>query len=239
MAQTIFKRHEIKYKLTIEQYHELKQLLNIHMHADEYGKHVIHNIYFDTDDFLLIRNSIEKPNYKEKLRMRGYGSVKEHGNVFLEVKKKYNGIVYKRRISIPQDEALAFVVDHEPLKEETQITKEIDYFLHYYDHLSPSVLLSYEREAFYGKEDPNLRITFDQNILSRQEDIFNINEAYGDLVLPKDTIILEIKTNKGYPRWLLDYLGNQHIYKTSFSKYGQAYKQFILPKQSGGQENVI
>lgn len=242
-AQNVFKRYELKYLLTKNQYVELKELMTTYMTPNEYGKYRIHNIYMDTKDYLLIRRSIEKPCYKEKMRIRAYGDVNEDSRVFMELKKKYKGVVYKRRMDLPLHEAYEYLFDESPFQDETQITREIDYFVQHYEGLSPKVLLSYDREAFAGKEDSDFRVTFDQNIAIQDHHVCFLNEGEGTLILPEDTIVLEVKTAMGIPKWLLDFFAANDIYKTSFSKYGTAYKNILLPQllgeQAFGRERVF
>ena len=150
--QTIFKRYEIKYMLTTEQKQKLLEIMEPYMALDKYGRSSIRNIYFDTDTYRLIRNSIEKPIYKEKLRIRSYGRASEDSTVFVELKKKYNHVVYKRRISLPEAETMEWVCNRIPCGKQKQIQREIDYFIDYYETLHPAVFLSYEREAFYAMD---------------------------------------------------------------------------------------
>lgn len=235
---TTFKRHELKYLLTKQQSKQLKDKMAEYTVLDQYAKHTIHTVYFDTDDYLLIRRSIEKPEYKEKLRIRSYGNTQENSDVFVEVKKKYKGVVYKRRVDLPLEEVYEYLFEEHPFHNETQITKEIDYFVHHYDTLAPRVLLSYDREAYLGIEDSEFRITFDQNIRVQDHDVCFMKEEEGILILPEGKVVLEVKTAMGMPQWILDFFSEQGIYKTTFSKYGTAYKNVILPKLLGGKTNV-
>lgn len=237
-AQKIFKRYELKYLLTIEQYEQLKKRMCLHMKANEYGKYRIHNIYMDTKDYLLIRRSIERPCYKEKMRIRAYGNVNQNSNVFIELKKKYKGVVYKRRVDLPFCELHEYLAHHQPLQMETQIVKEINYFTDYYESLEPRVLLSYDREAYAGIEDAEFRITFDQNITVQDYDVCFLKEGAGIPILPKEVVVLEVKTALGIPQWLLEFFAEYGVYKTKFSKYGTAYQNIILPKSLGGKIDV-
>lgn len=237
-AQKVFKRYELKYVLTVAQYHELLELMKNYMIQDEYGKYRIHNIYMDTDDYLLIRHSIEKPCYKEKMRIRAYGDVTKDSQLFIEIKKKYDGIVYKRRVDLPLTEVYDYIYRHKPLKGETQITKEIDYFMNYYEGLAPKILLSYDREAFKGMEDSEFRMTFDQNIMVQEEEVCFLHEHPDKKVLSEDMVVLEVKTGLGMPSWLLHFFSENKIYRRSFSKYGTAYKKFFLQKKLGGSTDV-
>lgn len=227
--QTVFERYELKYMLTLEQKEKILKTMKLYMTLDKFGRTTIQNIYFDTEDYRLIRRSIEKPVYKEKLRVRSYGSAVNDGIVFVELKKKYKKVVYKRRVSLPISEAMEWLCKNRHCHLDTQIVDEIDYFLDYYKSLKPVLFLSYEREAFYSNDKSDFRVTFDENILCRQEDMSLISEAYGTSILPEGTVLMEIKCSGGIPLWMTHLLSEEHIYKTSFSKYGTAYKTIIFP----------
>lgn len=229
MAKTnyVFQRVEKKFLLSKEKYNLLLERLEPHMSMDEYGQHTIGNIYYDTDTYELISHSIEKPAYKEKFRIRSYGVPNEDSKVFLEIKKKYDGIVYKRRISLSLAEAKAYLNFGKRPRKETQILKEIDYFIAYY-HPSPKVYIAYDRVAYFGKEDPEVRITFDHNIRSRQYDLDLKAGDYGDKLLNEDQYLMEVKVPGAMPLWLAHIFSELEIYPSSFSKYGNIYKQTIL-----------
>lgn len=228
--QTVFKRYELKYMLTEAQKERVLKAMEPYMALDKYGRSSIRNIYFDTDSYRLIRRSIEKPVYKEKLRIRSYGRAVPDGTVFVELKKKYKHIVYKRRISLTEHEAAEWICGGRHCDEHTQISNEIDYFLKYYETLHPAVFLSYEREAYHSKTKSDFRVTFDDNILCRCEDLSLVSDAYGTSVLPKGNVLMEIKCSGGIPLWMARLLSSEHIYKTSYSKYGTAYQTVIFPK---------
>lgn len=230
--QTVFKRYEVKYRLTIAQYKQLKAAMADHMSLDQYGRHTIDNMYFDTPDYRLIRKSIEKPTYKEKLRLRSYGAVGDSDMVFLELKKKYDGVVYKRRLAVAKAEAMAFLTQGKPLSSDCQIAKELTYFCKYYENLQPMVGLRYQREAYFGKENHDFRMTFDQNITMATQERFDTR------LTSHDTVILEVKTAMGMPTWLLEFFSSHQIYKTSFSKVGTAYETILLPKALKGEHHV-
>ncbi len=234
--QTVFKRYELKYMLTLEQKEKVLQAMEQYMSLDKYGRTTIRNIYFDTDNYRLIRRSIDKPVYKEKLRIRSYGKATPDSTVFVELKKKYKSVVYKRRISLPEEEAMEWVLGEKHCRKETQISEEVDYFLDYYETLHPAVFLSYEREAYYSKDGSDFRVTFDDTILCRQDDLSLESEVYGTDILPEGMVLMEIKCSGGIPMWMLQVLSKEHIYKTSFSKYGTAYKTMIYPKLNNNKE---
>lgn len=227
--QMIFKRYEIKYLISYEQYINLIELMKNHMVLDNYGKHLINNIYFDTPDFKIIRKSIERPNYKEKLRVRSYNN--DCSNVFIELKKKYNKIVYKRRINCSKEDVYNYIINDKSLPVDNQIQKEINYFKTFYRDLYPAVFISYERESFYGIEHKDFRITFDHNIKVRDYDVFNLGVHEGNNIIDGNNVLLEVKTILGIPNWLLSFLSTNKIYKTSFSKYGISYQKFLRKKE--------
>ena len=155
--------------------------------------------------------------------MRSYGTADKDTTVFVELKKKYESVVYKRRIAMTEDEAERYLLFHEKVKD-TQITREIDYCLKNYKKLAPAVMLSYEREAFYAKDDHEFRITFDQNILWRNYDLSLCKGIYGEAILDKNKVLMEVKTAGAIPLWMVHFLTENQIYKTSFSKYATAYR---------------
>ena len=228
--QTVFKRYELKYLLTPKQKEKVLAAMQPYMKLDKFGRTTIRNLYYDTDTYLLIRRSIEKPAYKEKLRIRSYSRASTDSTVFVELKKKYKHVVYKRRISLANREAMAWLSGEKHCNQHTQIANEIDYFLDYYCSLQPTVFLSYEREAYYANDGSDFRVTFDDNILCRQNELSLESEVYGTLILPEGKVLMEIKCSGGIPLWMTHVLSEEKIYKTSFSKYGTAYGMLIFPQ---------
>lgn len=226
-----FERRELKYRITDAQRAALEAAFGARMVPDEYGESTICNIYYDTADYRLIRASLEKPAYKEKLQLRSYGVTEPGGEVFLELKKKYKGIVYKRRITLPEDAAGDFIAGRAPLGEHGQIGREIEYFTAFYAPLLPAVHLSYERSAWFSREDRDLRITFDKNIRFRQEDVSLTLPAGGRRILPEGESLMEIKAAAALPLWLVSELDTLGIYQSTFSKYGEAYKVILAGAQ--------
>lgn len=226
-----FERRELKYRITDAQRAALEAAFGARMVPDEHGESTICNIYYDTADYRLIRASLEKPAYKEKLRLRSYGVTEPGGEVFLELKKKYKGIVYKRRITLPEDAAGEFIAERAPLGEHGQIGREIEYFTAFYAPLLPAVHLSYERSAWFSREDRDLRITFDKNIRFRQEDVSLTLPAGGRRILPEGESLMEIKAAAALPLWLVSELDTLGIYQSTFSKYGEAYKAILAGAQ--------
>lgn len=233
--QAVFRRHELKYILTKAQKEKLLESMQPYMHLDKYGRTTIRNIYFDTDSYRLIRRSIEKPDYKEKLRVRSYENKLSDKKVFVELKKKYEKVVYKRRMTMSEEEAFAWLSGGTSCKEDSQIAREIEYFRQYYGTLKPVLFLSYEREAYACNDGGDLRITFDENVLCRQEALTFQSDVEGSYVLDKDKVLMEIKCSGGMPMWLAEVLSREKVYKTSFSKYGTAYQNIIYPKMRGEQ----
>ena len=224
MSQLVFNRYEKKYLMPGPVYDELWERLQEHMVVDQYGLSTICNIYYDTKDDLLIRRSIEHPKYKEKLRLRSYGVPKKNSKVFLEIKKKYDRIVNKRRIELPLGAAYDYLNLGIRPENECQILKEIDFFLKRYQ-LEPRLYLAYDRVALYGKEDPEFRLTFDSRIRSRRMSVGLEYGDFGTLLLPDSWYLMESKIQNAAPKWFSDLLTELRIYSTSFSKYGNIYKR--------------
>lgn len=217
-----FKRHGIKYLITINQYINLMNYLSDKVEKDVFYKSTIYTVYYDTDNFELIRKSIEKPIYKEKLRIRSYDKPTLDSSVYVELKKKYDHIVYKRKEKI----AYKYVLNNSFFEcAETQIDKEIKYFNDFYGGLTPKMFLSYEREAYCFKTDKQIRITFDTNIKYRTENV-NLLPSISDIkLLPNNFVLMELKVPFSIPYDLTKYLSSEKIFKTPFSKYCTAYKQ--------------
>lgn len=228
--QTVFKRYELKYLLSGEQKKKVLDAMAPYMELDDYGRTTIRNIYYDTESYGLVRKSIEAPVYKEKLRVRSYSQAASDSTVFVELKKKYDSVVYKRRLPLAEGSAMEWLSRNRRCPEDTQISREIDYFLDYYQTLRPAVFLSYEREAYYTKEESDFRVTFDDTILCRQADISLEAPIWGTAILPEGTVLMEIKCSGGIPLWMASALSRNGIRKTSFSKYGTAYQSQIFPK---------
>ncbi len=225
--QSTFKRYEIKYLLTYQQKQAIMQEMQPYMKLDKYGRTTIRNIYYDTDNFRLIRHSLEKPIYKEKLRVRSYQEAAPNDPVFVELKKKYKKVVYKRRLTISEEDAAKSFEEGIPLPVHSQIADEIEYFRSFYEGLRPAVFLTYEREAFYELSGGDFRVTFDENILYRDYDISLGSEVYGTPLLNKGDTLMEIKTAGGLPLWMSRELNRLKVYQTSFSKYGEAYRDMM------------
>ena len=236
--QAVFKRYELKYLLSKDQKARLLALAEPYIALDQYGRTQIRNLYYDTSDYRLIRRSLERPVYKEKLRIRSYGETTWDSPVFLELKKKYDGVVYKRRMVMPEHQAVSWLQKGEAPRVSGQIQEEIEYFCRYYGGLQPKIFLGYQREAYYDRNGGDLRITFDEDIRFRRDRLALTEAPDGIPLLKENQVLMEIKTSGGIPLWLTAFLTREKIYKTSFSKYGIAYQNYILPEQLGGHLHV-
>lgn len=236
MAIKAFKRFEKKFILNENQYNALLPILYKYMNADKYCKdgnnYNIYSIYYDTEDNHVIRHSINKPYYKEKLRLRSYKApINDNDKVFLELKKKINGIVNKRRATLTLKEAEMFLESRiRPTSLDylnNQVLNELEYYLDN-NNVSPRVFISYSRNAFFGKNDKDFRVTFDSNILSRRKNLSLKKGSYGEEILPKGYYLMEVKILGAMPLWLSNTLSELKIYNTHFSKYGNEYKSYCL-----------
>lgn len=235
MGLNSFKRYEKKFLVTKEQYESLMPELLKYMRYDRYcldGKiYHIHNVYYDTVDNEIIRNSTNKPPFKEKLRLRSYyENVSSNDLVYLEIKRKSMGVVTKRRVELTLDEADAFINEGiRPQREDytsKQIINEIGYFLSLYKAI-PMVYISYERIALFGKDNPDFRLTFDHHIITRRENVSLSSCVYGEDILGEDNYVMEIKIEGALPLWLAQLLSFHQIYPVSYSKYGEEYKREV------------
>ena len=235
MAINTFARKEIKFLLDMKQYESLMEEIHKYMEPDKFcvgGKEYgIYNIYYDTPDDFLIRESLAKPYYKEKIRLRSYYSPASPDSlVFLEIKKKIGGIVTKRRVSMTLAESSEYLANRTKPESKkyitTQVFNEIDAFLDHYP-VSPKQYISYQREAFFGKDNSDFRLTFDRKITDRRYDLGLDFESYGNQIIREDQRLMEVKVSDSMPEWLINKLSELKIYKTSFSKYGKAYMNHI------------
>ena len=239
--QAVFKRYEIKYLVTAEQKVRILKAMEPYMEMDRFGRSTVRNIYFDTDDFVLARHSIAKPDFKEKLRIRSYSKADSDSTVFVELKRKYDGVVYKRRIGLPETDAMKWmagtmdpVLMREAEAESSQVKREIEYFRNLYRGVKPVLYLSYDREAYRMKKEASaldggsgFRVTFDSSILCRESDLSLRSDPYGKPILKEGMFLMELKCPGAVPVWMAKVLSEEHLYKTSFSKYGTAYCSFM------------
>lgn len=238
MAIEIFNRFEHKYKIDTDTFRKVLEVMDAHMEIDPYcvnhQVYTIANIYYDTPDNELIRESLSKPAYKEKLRLRSYGVPDMDTKVFLEIKKKYRGLVNKRRTTLKLNEAYNFLETGEMPELHSymngQVLHELDYILNRYD-LEPKVYIAYDRLAYFEKGNDDLRISFDTNIRTRRNDVALEAGDHGQKLLDDDIWLMEIKTSLAKPLWLYDMLSELGIKDSSFSKYGTEYERMLAEKK--------
>ena len=263
MARDVFQRKEIKYLMNEEQYQELRLRLDEIAAVDHYGLTQIMNVYYDTPDFKLITRAMEHPEYKEKLRLRSYGIPDAMTPSFIEIKKKFDGITYKRRIELLYSEAQDYLnhgilpreyspeflhnpdalshtytgalsVSHVPTAEEIQIQKEIDYFLVFYKKLRPMMAIAYDRIALAGRDDPELRITFDTDLRWSVDELDLRGGNHGHRILAPDQHLMEIKISGAMDLRISRMLSELGIFRTSISKYGRGFEAYA---QQRAREN--
>ena len=229
--QNVFERYEYKYFLTPAQKRALLEGTGSRLELDQYGRTTIRNIYYDTDSYRLIRDSLDHPVYKEKLRVRSYQRVDGSDTVFVEIKKKFEDVVYKRRVAIPKTSAEHWIDMREPMPFRSQITSEIDYFLNFYEGIKARAFISYEREAYSDRNDPGFRVTFDENILARNVEMDLGSDIWGRSLLPPGTVLMEVKISGAMPLRMAGFLSSNNITKITYSKYGTYYKDHLLTEQ--------
>ncbi|CAG7638984.1 polyphosphate polymerase domain-containing protein [Paenibacillus allorhizosphaerae] len=247
MAIEVFNRYENKYLMDTKAFYSIYNCLMEYMELDAFNKddkfYSISNLYYDTKQHTLVRNSLSKPKYREKLRIRAYGVPAPDAKVYLELKKKVFGLVNKRRTALKLHEAYEFVRTGQAPDYRKgmngQVIQEIDYFLSRYE-LRPMVYLAYDRIAMFCKGNRDLRITFDTNIRSRRYDLKLESGDYGDPLLERGQWLMEVKAEKTIPVWLAKLLAEHQMYRTSFSKYGNEYKKSIrYANQNQERKSVI
>ena len=229
--QMVFKRYELKYLLSKRSRDTILRGMEPYMAPDRFFHSSIRNLYYDTPNYRLIRESLDKPVYKEKLRIRSYGPAGREEEVFVELKKKYESVVYKRRLEMPQEQAMEAMLGKAPLPD-TQIGREIGAALDFYRELMPRVFLSYERDAYHALGS-DLRLTFDERLRWRTEELTLNAEPWGNPLLDDDLVLMELKITDSIPLWMVRLLSRLEIHKTSFSKYGAAYQQMMFGNQKG------
>ncbi len=231
MAITVMKRYEMKYLLDAEQTAYFREHLKGHMEVDEFGKTSIASLYYDTPNYRLIRTSMEKPTFKEKIRLRSYGIANESSPVFLELKRKAYGIVYKRRVETTIPLVAKFFAEEGDICAGGQINREITAFRDYYETLVPSCLIIYDRTAYY-EPGGDLRLTIDENPRYRVKDLTLTQSMDGTSLLKAGWTILEIKVQQAMPLWLTEIISGGRITIGSFSKYGEAFRQQLVKTQT-------
>lgn len=229
MIKEVFRRKEVKYLLSGKQYQELLQMILPYLEKDEYFKGTNCSIYFDTSSRYLAIHSLEKPLYKEKIRLRSYGVPKLSDIVFVEIKKKFDGLGSKRRIAVKLADFYDFISGAELKTDNEQIRAELSECFSRYN-LMPTLYLAYDRTSYCDRETKKLRITFDKNVRSREADLKLEAGDYGDLYFEDGTIVMEVKTLDTLPLWFAKALSRMKIYPASFSKYGRVYEK-ILEKE--------
>jgi len=238
--QDIFRRREKKYLITGEQGAALQRLVSWYTAIDQQGEYLIQDLYYDTDNWDIISKSIEKPSFKEKLRLRFYGEYNSESQGFLEMKRKYEGIVYKRRIALPLSELKKRGVRETVSAVDSQISREISYFL-LTNRVSEKIHIAYKRTAYTGIENKGLRITFDRDIVfhlcpmnNNNFSEFNPENDRQIQIIEQNQMLMEIKTADAIPLWLTRVLSENNIFPVTFSKFGVCYVRHIAKRQ--GQE---
>lgn len=290
---SVFKRVEKKYRIGAAERAVVEAAAGGPMAVDAYGRTRITSLYLDTPERSMIARSVEKPLYKEKLRLRAYGDaagvalmgafgagpiVREPGGlplsdgevetrvaaglqvpgaaaalpVFFGIKKKFKGIVYKRRLALTLPAALAFVsgLPYEqacarwPLSDAAlaaaalspvtrQIARELEVAMDRWLPLVPSmgiacdrVAWAYRPEMFQEREGDEL---FDSELRITFDDCLEYLDCHRFRspwrpIIESSESVMEIKSAGPYPPWLVEVLSAERIYPASFTKYGNAYQ---------------
>ncbi|KGL43939.1 molecular chaperone [Listeria newyorkensis] len=232
----IFERKEKKYILSEEKYSLLLDRISEHMKEDKYGLHTICSLYYDTNNYDLIKRSSEKPTFKEKFRVRTYGVPSSEQMVYLEIKKKLKGIVYKRRISMRLSQVDAYMKSKEAQEFDDRLNQQISneiFWLKKKETIAPKVIISYDRRAFSAYKEDEFRVTFDAKIRWRNDDLQLANGHDGELVAPEIDVLMEVKSLHAYPLWFVRILSDLDLYPSKFSKYEQVYRRYLNNQKVG------
>lgn len=232
-----FARVETKYLLTAGQAAALEEgLFSRGFRKAQFGSPRIQSLYYDTADYDLIRASLERPGYKEKLRLRAYGEPGSVVTAYPEIKKKYRGVVYKRRTEMPLEEAMACLASGALPEAAGQVGRELAWMLQRYS-LQPAAVIAYDRDAWLSDREPGVRVTFDRNLQFRDWEMDLNSRSSGILLIPPEMRLLEIKTGRHLPLWLAALLRDADVRRTHFSKYGLAYQRYIMPETQKQERN--
>ncbi len=235
MSINVFRRYEKKFPMDADTVERLLPTLRQHMEPDKFcvngQTYHICNLYFDTPGNDVIRESLQHPYYKEKLRLRSYGPPRSpDAPVFLELKKKVNGIVTKRRSKLCYGEAITFLdsgrIPSGADYMQRQVLEEIRYYLSHKD-VTPTTLIRYDRMAWFDRSDSSFRLTFDSNLCHQRGQIALPSAGAGSLLFPPEFRLMEVKVSNAYPLWFARLLSEENIRRHSFSKYGAAYKAYL------------
>ncbi len=240
MAISTFRRYERKFLMPQSRLDDVLERIDGYMEPDKYcvdGKYyTICNIYFDNDGDDVIRHSVSSPYFKEKLRLRSYGTPQsDDTTVYLELKKKTAKLVTKRRAAMTLAQAEEYIRCGVCPKLDgyldAQVMHEIDYFVKTNEAM-PKLYVSYDRRAFFCRDNSDIRLTIDFNVLTRRDDLFLEHGIYGASLLPEGTLLMEIKVPDALPMRLASMLSELEIYPTSFSKYGREFAEYINSKNN-------
>ncbi|TFD97092.1 polyphosphate polymerase domain-containing protein [Jeotgalibacillus sp. R-1-5s-1] len=229
MAIEIFNRFELKYLISIDEYYEMRSKLLERMTFDSYGnndgKYNIISLYFDSAERGIYYETKNKLSFRQKLRLRVYDRTSIEDQAFFEIKQKFKNVVNKRRTVLSLNDAYKLIKNKPnifskelPPASNTQILKEVIHFRNQYE-LEPDIIVSYDRQAFVGVNEPDLRVTFDYNLMTRDYDLRLENGPYGHHFIHPDLVVLEIKVSNSVPLWLSNIVSEMNLSRKSVSKF--------------------
>lgn len=225
MALEIFSRRELKFLLPFETYKALANDMMPYMRYDKFGdgfgRYNIVSLYFDTPQKTIYYETRNKLLFRQKLRLRVYDEADLNSTAFLEVKQKFKNVVNKRRTLVPLQSAYDYIYQNQSIADQVsnpQILKEIDHFKQLYN-LHPEIVVSYDRQAFHGLYDPDLRVTYDYNLLCRNDDLHIENGPQGENFVDPNLVVMEVKITNSVPLWLTELLSDYGLQKQGVSKF--------------------
>jgi len=250
---THFQRYEIKYWLTEERYFDVRDEIQRYMELDPYchdrphHAYPIWSLYLDTFDFATFEERLDGLIFRQKYRLRTYGADKPFEDaltdpLFVEIKKKQNKVILKDRSLIKVREALD-LLDHasgNPFMQTLPLAqkKTMERFVFFQNHLSlgPQIAVKYEREAYFGENDRNVRVTFDRNLCAKESralaEMYTETKNWFHHRNPQ--IIFEIKVYDAMPQWLVNILRRFQLRSEPISKYCESV-EMVFPRFSLSQ----
>jgi hypothetical protein len=230
VSKQLFTRYELKYLITFDTYRTLADTLIPYMQYDPFGdkqgRYSIFSLYFDSPDRKIYYETMNRAAFRQKLRLRIYNSASIDDSAYFEVKQKFKNVVNKRRTAIQLSDAYRFIEKRADVSDlenysasNKQVLKEIRSFRDVY-RLAPAVIVGYDRQAFHGIDDTDLRITFDYHLTCRNDNYRLENGMHnGAYFVPPNLVVLEVKVKHSVPLWLTKLLSEFRCPLRSVSKF--------------------
>lgn len=244
ISKEIFSRYELKYLISYETYLAFAEQLSQKMKNDQFGnmgKYNIISLYFDSDDHTIYYETRNNLPFRQKLRLRIYNNATLDTVSFLELKQKFNRVVNKRRTKLKLGDAYQYLEQYNSddiSVSNRQIMAEVDSFRSLY-RLKPELIVSYDRHAFIGVEEEDLRVTFDYNLRCRKDDLRIESGPHGMRFVDPHLVVMEVKVTHSVPLWLSRLLSDYACPRKSVSKYCTSFELVNAEKPKGAIHELV